>query len=929
MDSRALGEDLLVGIELGHYRIVDKIGAGGMGEVYRGHDQHLARDVAIKVLPPGALIDESARKHFHKEALILSQLNHPNIATIYDFDTQQGVDFLVMEYIPGITLSEKVAGGPLPEKEVLRLGVQLAEGLAAAHEHGVVHRDLKPGNLQVTSDGRLKILDFGLAKLRLPVTDGAATESLSETHAMAGTVPYMAPEQLLGGEIDARTDIHAAGSVLYEMATGQRPFPGSGPSLVEEILHKQPVSPLKLNHKLSAGFEAIVAKCLEKDPGLRYQSAREIAVDLQRLTATSSAIVLEPRKRRRLWIGLSLAGVMVLAIAIAMFFRSHRVQALTDKDTVVLADFANATGDPVFTDTLRQGLLVQLNQSPFLNILSDDKVRATLKQMGRQQDEALNDHLARDVCQRNQSKAFISGSIASLGSQYVLGLKAVNCLTGDIVVQQQANVSRKEDVLDTLGKQGTLLRRHLGESLASIQKFDVPLEQATTTSLEALQAYSLGIKQQYQFNYPSAVALYERAIELDPNFAMAYAHLATSYLYSGKEALAMESDRKAFSLRESVTERERLHIESVYYSRRGELEKAAQVDQLWTSLYPNDFGPYTSLGLIYEQLGQYDKGYVAAREALRRNPTQLTRGNMAVSSIKTGRLDEAEKVLAEAEAHQLTREETWVPSSSYEIAFLRHDPLAMERIVQAAPAESRFAHWLLEDRAGTEAYYGRVRRARELKRRAVGAALERHRDGDAASILISEALWEANFGNSIEARGNATEGLSLDREQDVLSGAALAYARSGDLRQAGSLSDELAKKYPTHTIVKLRAVPMIRAAMEISQNHPSQAIELLQNAASVELGDLQVVYTRGQAYLQLHRGREAGAEFQKIIDRPYAVNNDPLGALAYLGLARAYALDDNTAKARAAYEQFLTLWKDADPDVPIFIQAKAEYAKLQ
>jgi tetratricopeptide (TPR) repeat protein len=548
--------------------------------------------------------------------------------------------------------------------------------------------------------------------------------------------------------------------------------------------------------------------------------------------------------------------------------------------------------------------------------------------MGRQQDEAFNDHLAREVCERNHSKAFIGGSIASLGNQYVLGLKAVNCVTGDIVVQQQAKVSRKEDVLDALGKQGTLLRHRLGESLASIQRFDVPLEQATTTSLEALQTYSLGIKQQHQINYVSAITLYERAIELDPNFAMAYAHLASSYFYSGKEALATESYRKAFLLRQRVTERERLHIEAVYYLNRGELEKAAQADQLWTSLYPGDSAPYINLTVIYKQLGQFDEAFVAAREALSRDPTMLNRLNMVDSSIETGQLDEAEKVLAEAETHQLTREDSWVPVYSYEIAFLRHDPLAMERLVQGVPPESRAAHGLLALQADTEAYYGRVRRARELNRHTVGAELERHPE-DAASILISEALWEADFGNSIEARGNATQGLSLNREKDVLSGAALAYAQSGDLREAGALANELAKKYPTDTIVKMLTIPMIRAAMEISQTHPSRAIELLQDAASVELGDLLVVYTRGQAYLLLHRGREAAAEFQKILDRPYLVINDPLGALAYLGKARASALEGDTAKAGAAYEQFLNLWKDADSDIPIYKQAKAEYAKLK
>jgi eukaryotic-like serine/threonine-protein kinase len=490
----------MVGQTISHYQILEKLGEGGMGVVYKARDEHLQREVAIKVLSVGTLGDEAARKLFRKEALALSRLNHPNIATIYDFDTQQDVDFLVMEYIPGITLREKLATGPLPEKEVLRLGTQLGQGLAAAHEHGVVHRDLKPGNLQLTGDGWLKILDFGLAKLRLPAAESAATESLTGTQTMAGTLPYMAPEQLVGGEIDARTDIHAAGSVLYEMATGQRPFADvERAQLIGAILRQPPRSPVALNPRLSPELERIIGKCLEKEPENRYQSAKELAIDLRRLeTGVLSAV--QPAATPAGWSSAKLwriaIPVLLAAVVVAggLYYRSHQAKPLTDKDTIVLSDFDNKTGDPVFDDTLKQGLSVQLEQSPFLNLVSERKVNETLKLMGRPAGGRLTPEVTREVCQRTSSKAMLAGSIAGLGSQYVIGLRAVNCSTGDVLAQAQEQAAAKEAVLKALDAAAVSLRSKLGESLSSVQKYATPVEEATTPSLEALKAYSLGVK---------------------------------------------------------------------------------------------------------------------------------------------------------------------------------------------------------------------------------------------------------------------------------------------------------------------------------------------------------------------------------------------------------------------------------------------------
>ncbi len=831
MDSRAFGYDLLVGIELGHYRIVEKIGAGGMGEVYRAHDEHLARDVAIKVLPPGTLIDESARKHFRNEALILSQLNHPNIATIHDFDTQQGVDFLVMEYIPGITLSEKVAGRPLAEKEVLRLGVQLAEGLAAAHDHGVVHRDLKPGNLQVTSDGRLKILDFGLAKLRFPVTDTAATDSFSETQAMAGTLPYMAPEQLLGAEIDARTDVHAAGAVLYDMATGQRPFAEVERSqLIGAILRRPPLSPTALNPNLSPELERIIGKCLEKEPENRYQSAKELAIDLRRLLAPSTVKVAEvPAATRKLWKVLVLAALILVATAIGgiWYFRSHQTTTLlTDKDTIVLSDFDNKTGDAVFDDTLKQGLSVQLEQSPFLALLSDRRVNETLKLMGRSPDDRLTANVTREVCLRTGSKVMLTGSIAALGSQYVIGLKAVNCSTGDVLAEAQEQAVGKEAVLRALDSGAVSLRSKLGESLSSVQKYATPLEEATTPSLEALKAYSLGIKTHGAQGSPAALPFYKQAVELDPNFAMAYRAMSICYTDRNELGRAVENARKAYELREKVNERERFAIESGYYEwATGELDRAAQVCELWQQTYPRDGSAYANLGLIYNYLGNWEGSLEEDREALRLQPNSgVNYTNFGYDYASLNRLDEAERVYKQAEERKLGNE--YLLQYRYQLAFLKGDAAEMAQLAATAMGKPGMEDLLLASQADTEAWYGKLKNARELTRRAMDSAQHNDAKETAATYQAAAALREVESGNREEARADAEAASKLSPSRDVKAIAALALARVGDTTGAEKLAAELDKTFPLHTLVQRYWLPAIHAAVALQRKDPNHAVEL-------------------------------------------------------------------------------------------------------
>ncbi len=940
MASRALGQDLLVRSELGHYRIVEKIGTGGMGEVYRARDEHLARDVAIKVLPPGTLTDESARKHFHKEALILSQLNHPNVATIHDFDTQQGVDFLVMEYIPGITLSEKVAAGPLPEKEMLRLGVQLAEGLVAAHDRGVIHRDLKPGNLRLTGDGRLKILDFGLAKLWHPATASAVTESFSETQGMAGTLPYMAPEQLLGEEIDARTDLHAAGLVLYEMATGRYPFADVERSqLIGAILHRPPRPPTALNARLSPELERIIGKCLEKEPENRYQSAKELAIDLRRLLTPSAVKVAGvPVAGKKPWKVLVPAALIVVAAAIGatLYFSSQRAHALTDKDTIVLSDFDNKTGDPVFDDTLKQGLSVQLEQSPFLALISDRKVNETLKLMGRSPDDRLTANVTREVCQRTGSKAMLTGSIAELGSQYVIGLKALDCNTGDVLAEGQEQAAGKEAVLKALDAAAISLRGKLGESLSSVQKYATPLEEATTPSLEALKAHSLGVKTSEVTESTAALPFFKRAVELDPNFAMSYLVMGVIYSSNNQAGRGAEYVRKAYDLRKKVSERERLVIEGIYYVNvTGELEKSSQTFELYKQTYARDYTAYVQLSFNSAALGNWEKALEESREALRLEPNDVGNYvNLGIGYTGLDRLDEAEAVYKQAEERK--QENELLLQCRYWLAFLKNDTAQMAQLVSAALGKPGAEGLLLAAQADTEGWYGKLKNAHELTMRAMDSAQRHDAKEAAAAYQAAAALREVESGNREKARAEGNAAVKLTPNRDVRAMAALALARAGDMAGAEKLATELDKTFPLDTLVQVYWLPTIRAAVALERKDPNRAIELLKVANTVELGEItQVtvflcpVYLRGEAYLMLHDGNRATAEFQKFIDHRGVAMNFPWGALAHLGLGRAYAMSGDTAKAKTAYQDFLTLWKDADPDIPILKEAKAEYAKLQ
>jgi eukaryotic-like serine/threonine-protein kinase len=922
------GPTQLVGLMLGNYRIIEQIGAGGMGVVYRAHDEQLERDVAIKVLPVGTLTDEAARKRFRKEALALAKLNHPNIATIFEFSSQNGKDYLVTEYISGLTLDEKLAASALSEKEVVGLGIQLAQGLGAAHEHGIVHRDLKPANLRLTPDQRVKILDFGLAQLMPHASELGLTATLTQSQEVSGTLPYMAPEQLRAAVADARSDIWAAGAVLYEMATAHRPFEEKVPTaLIDDIIHKTPLSPRSLKHTLSPKLAAVILKCLEKEPAQRYQSARELQADLERLSTGASPLA----AGRRLWPIIAASTIVVVMLAVGAFLSRHRNPRLTEKDTIVLADFTNSTGDNVFDDTLKQALNISLRQSPFLNVLSDAEVAKTLQQMRRPANTKLTPEVARELCQRAGSKAYLAGSIGSLSSKYVLGLKAVNCQNEDTLTQQQVTAASKEEVLDALGKAASKLRGELGESLPMVQRFDVSVE-ATTSSLEALRAYSMGVNTKGTKGYAESIPFFKRAVELDPHFALAHEDLGNAYYNLGELSLSAESIKEAYELRERVSEREKYNISALYYTLvTGEAEEAIQTDEAWAESYPRDEVARRYLGGIYRRLGLFDKAVAQYQLALRLEPNDaVIYGNLAMVYIAQNRLDDAKTILEQARGRKL--DHGFLHFEMYHLAFLNGDSSGMQQQMDWAIGRPRDEGYLLSAQSKTEAYYGRLAKAREFCRRAVQSAIRADSKESAAYHQVDAALIEAVFGNSQAAKREVVAALALSRGRDVIILSALTLARVGDHAGAESLLGELERSEPSNTLLKVYWLPTIRAAVAVTKGIAAQALASLETVTPYELsvaGSLEAAYVRGQAYLLAQNGAAAASEFQKLLHYRGLVQNNPTAALVHLQLGRAYALEGDTGNARANYQDFLALWKDADPDIPILKQAKAEYAKLQ
>jgi serine/threonine protein kinase/Flp pilus assembly protein TadD len=958
--STLSGPGSLIGRKVCHYRVLEVIGGGGMGMVYKAEDLKLGRRVALKFLPEELANDPASLQRLEREAQTASALSHPNICTIFGIEEYEGQPFIVMELLEGHTLLSSVSTTEpkaIRLVELLDIAVQICFALQTAHDKGIIHRDIKPPNIFLTKQGPVKILDFGLAKLasvdeveKIGSPGGAeivspgseqpsrevGTETirrddakLTRTGIAIGTADYMSPEQVRKEKLDTRTDLFSFGLVLYEVATGQRAFKGETSAMVQDaILNQTPAAVHDVNPAVPRELEAVIAKALEKDRSLRYQSAGEMHADLERVRKKMRPA----RQRLRRW--LASAATIFVVVAGIWIYRDYRNRVtLSADDTIVIADINNQTSDPVFDDALKTALFISLEQTPYLNVLAADKVSGALRLLNLPTDAKITPQVARRVCLRTNSKMMITSSLADVGNRFRIELNAIACQSGNTIARVRQDVVHRNEVVHLLGASVTQLRGKMGEPEASLAQFNKSLEQATSPSPEAVQQLAEGYTRHLTLDLPGAIRFYRRAIELDPDFGLAYAALGAAYSSLNQFALAHPVEKKAYELRSRMTELTRFQIENLYYGVvTGEQEKAYTVLLQWVQTFPRDVTGHNNLIRCLELLGKPGRAADEAREAARLVPTAWSYRSWMFSSIMADRLEEAKAVFEEAQTRKFDGPD--LREDRALIAFLQKDEPGMQAQWSWA-AGKPIADRFLVTRSRIDAYYGHFREARHLMEQAINLG-DKSDDAVAQAAFgnSAEALQEAEAGNSAQAQRVAAKALASAPSHDGQLVVALAFARAGNIEQARKLADALSQGSPLDTVVQDYSLPTIRAAMKLHANDPAGAVEILRPAAQYDLAypegfnSLYPAYIRGLAYLRMGEGRLAAAEFQKLLDHSGIVGKDVIGALSHLQLARAHRMIGDQAAARKSYEDFLTLWKGADPDIPIYRQAKAEYAKL-
>jgi serine/threonine protein kinase/tetratricopeptide (TPR) repeat protein len=894
----------------GRYRMVTRIGRGGMGEVWQADDLTLNTAVALKFVYSATPED---RERILKEVRLARRITDPAVCRVFDIGEADGRVFYSMELIEGEDLAALLRhAGRLPSEKVIDIGHQLCAGLAAAHAQGVLHRDLKPGNVLIDDAGVVRITDFGIAVARKD----------ANAHAGVGTPAYMSPEQIVSdGQLSERTDIYALGLILYELAVGQRPFADSarppGP----------PRRPSALVGDMDRRLERAIMLALAASPDARPRSTAALAA-----TLAAPALGQRVPDRLRPWLGAAaLAALVLVAAVVASRLVPRPMVALTDRDTIVLSDFVNTTSEPVFDGALKVALAVALEQSAFLKVFPESGVRETLRLMQRAPDERLTREVAREVARRERLRALVAGSIAKLGSHYVLGLEAVNVETGDVMARAQVEATGTEDVLTALGQATSQLRERLGESLASIQRFDAPLARATTSSLDALHAYSLALDEGRLVPRLEAIPHVQRALELDPDFAMAHALLASIYRNTGRSTEAAAIAQRAFDLRDRVSERERYFISWRYYMDAVQAwDKALELSASWTKTYPREPFAFNSLGLAAGAFGQHERAVDAFREAIRLDPRfSPPYGNLVGSLIALNRLDEGQKALDEASRQTLRF--IGLRRHGYVLGFIRHDADVMARELDAAGAMPEGV-WSANWEARDALFAGQFKRAHDLFAQSVQQAIRENYPEYAAQWTMEDAEAHALAGQCETALREVAAGLSLRRDNFTLERAGRTLALCGAETRTADVVGELARRFPMATLTARIQRPVIAAALALQRGRAAAALTELDPVRPYDhtpASEFWPAYLRGLAHLRLKNGRAAGAEFKAIIDHRGEAPTSPLYALAELGLGRAVAASGDAAGARRHYDAFFSLWQAADQNITIVQDAQAEYTRLQ